>query len=256
MASIPYSPASGVVITGAASGIGRACAQALAAAGRPVALWDRNEEGARSAARDIASRHGVAALGQRVDMRTPGQFPAAVEQSLTTLGSLGALVHCAGVVDEAAPEQLDEASWAAVLDVNLRAQALLVQSMLSSLRAAKGAAVVGISSIEGIVGHAMIPAYCASKSGLIGLTRSLADHLAQYDIRVNAVCPGFIQTPMIAPVEANEQWRTHTLAQIPLQRFGQAEEIAQAVRFLLGDDASYITGATLVVDGGITAVRR
>jgi NAD(P)-dependent dehydrogenase (short-subunit alcohol dehydrogenase family) len=125
--------------------------------------------------------------------------------------------------------------------------------LLPALTAARpGSAVVGISSIEAIVGHGALPAYCASKAGLLGLTRSLAHALGGDGIRVNAVCPGAVDTPMLAPFLAIEGARRALEARIPLQRVARPEEVALAVRFLLSDQASYVHGSYLVVDGGLT----
>jgi NAD(P)-dependent dehydrogenase (short-subunit alcohol dehydrogenase family) len=248
MGSIPYSPDTGVIVTGAASGIGRACALALAEAGRGVACWDLDGDGARATS-EAAARCGVPASWQKLDVRETAAFPAAITAARGALGSLGGLVHAAGVAGPTPIEELDEQSWARVLDVNLRAEALLVRALLPDLRAQPGSAVVGIASIDALVGHAIIPAYNASKSGLLGLTRSLADALAEQGIRVNAVCPGYIDTPMLAPVLERGQRRM--LKQVPLGRLGQPVDIARAVRFLMSDDAAYITGEHLVVDGGL-----
>jgi NAD(P)-dependent dehydrogenase (short-subunit alcohol dehydrogenase family) len=256
MGKLEMSPASGVVVTGGASGIGRACAAALAEVGRPVAIWDRNGEGAETAAREIASGFRVAAVGLAIDVTDPAALPAAADRSRRAIGSIGGLVHAAGIVRVDGIGSLDAASWDAVLDVNLRAEALIVQALADDFRrAGAGSAVVGISSIEGVIGAGGIPAYCASKAGLLGLTRSLADQLGPEGIRVNAVCPGYIDTPMTAAVLALPGFRERFVGQAPLRRIGRPEDIARAVRFLLSDEAAFVTGTHLVVDGGVTAVR-
>jgi NAD(P)-dependent dehydrogenase (short-subunit alcohol dehydrogenase family) len=131
-----------------------------------------------------------------------------------------------------------------------------VRALLPALRAARpGSAVVAISSVEAIIGHGVLPAYSASKAGVLGLTRSLAHALGGEGIRVNAVCPGAVDTPMLAPLLAWEQARRALEARIPLERIARPEEIAAAVRFLLSDQASYVHGTHLMVDGGMTAVR-
>jgi NAD(P)-dependent dehydrogenase (short-subunit alcohol dehydrogenase family) len=163
-------------------------------------------------------------------------------------------VHAAGTVSVDPLGALSASVWDAVVDVNLRAHALLVQALLPHLRAATDAAIVGISSIEGLVGNAAVPAYCASKAGLLGLTRSMAAQLGPDGIRVNAVCPGFIETPMLAPAFAVPGLRERFEASSPLGRIGQPAEIGAAVAFLMSPKASFITGAYLVVDGGATAV--
>jgi NAD(P)-dependent dehydrogenase (short-subunit alcohol dehydrogenase family) len=115
-------------------------------------------------------------------------------------------------------------------------------------------AIVGIASVEALIGNGMIPAYCASKAGLLGLTRSLAHRLGLEGIRVNAVCPGAVDTPMLAPVLAIEEARKELTKRIPLRRVAEPADIARVVRFLLSDDAAYVHGAAIVVDGGMTAV--
>jgi len=130
-----------------------------------------------------------------------------------------------------------------------------VSALLPSLReAGPGSAIVGIASIEGLIGHGNIPAYTASKHALIGLTRSLAARLGPEGIRINAVCPGYIATPMFLPVVAREGAREEFERKIPVGRLGEPHEIARLVRFLMSDDASYLHGSAVVADGGVTAV--
>ena len=252
MGSIDYSPSTGVIVTGGASGIGRACAVALAEAGRPVACWDLNGEDAREAAAEIARDTACAA---EIDVSDASAFPAAIDEARSALGSVGGLVHAAGRQRTVPVDGMNEKIWAEVMDVNLRAEVLLVRDLLPDLRANPGSAVVGISSIEGIMGSYLIPAYNASKAGLIGLTRSLADRLGPDGIRVNAVCPGYTRTPML--MEALDRGTEERMAaQSPFGRLGRPEEIARAVRFLMSDDASFVTGEKLVVDGGVIGTNR
>ncbi|MNS91446.1 3-oxoacyl-[acyl-carrier-protein] reductase FabG [compost metagenome] len=189
-------PASAVVVTGGASGIGEACAAALAAVNRPVAIWDIQEDKARAVAAALAERYDVPTFGLGIDLRAPAGLGDALARTRAALPALGGMVHAAGVVDQSGIDGLTQARWDAVLDVNLRAMALLVQAMLPDLRAQPGAAVVGIASINATLGNALIPAYSASKGGLLSLVRSLADSLGRDGIRINAVSPGQIHTPM------------------------------------------------------------
>lgn len=231
----------GVVVTGGASGIGRACAQALVAAGRPVAVWDLAEA-------DV----GDAAIP--VDVADPAAVTAAAERTREALPSIGGFVHAAGIVSLEPIGSIDFANFQRVLDVNLVAYARITQELLPDLRASPGSAVVGIASIDGLVGSAVVPAYCASKSGVLGLTRSMAATLGPNGIRVNAVCPGYIETPMLADGLAVPGVREMFAGAAPLGRIGQPEDIGDVVRFLLSDDARFITGQEVVVDGGVIAV--
>ena len=247
-------PGTGVVVTGGASGIGRACCVALAEVGRPVAVWDLDADGARSAADECAGL-GVAAIGIGLDVTDSDAVATAVTASGDALGPIGGLVHAAGTVRPALEDVVDLDTWDLVLGVNLRAAAVVVSALLPRFRAAgPGAAIVGISSIEGLIGHGFIPSYVASKHGLIGLMRSLAHRLGPDGIRANAVCPGYVETPMLAPTIATPEARASFEQKIPIGRLAQPDDVARVVRFLLSEEAAYVDGAAIVVDGGVTAV--
>jgi NAD(P)-dependent dehydrogenase (short-subunit alcohol dehydrogenase family) len=205
---------SGVVVTGAASGIGRASAEALVADGRKVALWDIAQE-------VTAVADGLGMPDAVVDVCDAAAMRAAVDAADEALGGIDGLVHAAGRV---AAEPVGA-----------------------------NPAIVGISSIEGLAANPYIPAYCASKAGLLGMTRSMAAQLGPLGIRINAVCPGFIQTPMLQMALDIDEVRAGFERAAPLGRIGQPTEIADAVAFLMSSRASFITGAHLVVDGGVTS---
>jgi NAD(P)-dependent dehydrogenase (short-subunit alcohol dehydrogenase family) len=241
---------SGVVVTGAASGIGRASAEALVADGRKVALWDIAPE-------VVTVAEGLGMPGAVVDVCDTAAMQSAIDAVDEALGGIDGLVHAAGRVATEPVGAYTQESWDAVLDVNLRAQAMLVQLLLphleQSAKAGEGPAIVGISSIEGLAANPWIPAYCASKAGLLGMTRSMAAQLGPLGIRINAVCPGFIETPMLKLGLDIAEVRAGFEQAAPLGRIGQPREIGDAVAFLMSPRASFITGTHLVVDGGVTS---
>jgi NAD(P)-dependent dehydrogenase (short-subunit alcohol dehydrogenase family) len=248
-------PTSGVVVTGANSGIGRASALALAAAGRPVSLWARNEPEVKEVAAEIARRFGVATDVQILDLRDRAAIEAAVPAAVAGLGSVGGLVHSAGTHAVTLADGVAGDEWDELLDVNLRAAARITRLLLPALRSAgPGSALVFISSVHEFRGHGRIPAYCASKAGLGGLARSLADDLARDGIRVNCVCPGSILTKMLTVhLDQIPTLRGEVEASVALGRIGEPDEVAGVVRFLMSREASYITGQSIAVDGGMLA---
>ncbi len=248
--SIPYAPLTGVIITGGGSGIGAATMHALAEAGRPVAAWDLNGDNAARVAEEVRQKHGVAAIGLALDVTDAAAYAAAIDATRDALGTLGGLVHSAGIPGVSTIDELDERVWSLTLATHLTAAALLVCDLTPDLRRNPGSAVVFIASIAAVVGFDANPAYCAAKSGLLGLARSTAARLGEQGIRANSVCPGFIDTPMMANSRSAGADRFANRA--PLRRVGQPDDIAGAVRYLLSDDSSFVTGAELVVDGGVT----
>jgi NAD(P)-dependent dehydrogenase (short-subunit alcohol dehydrogenase family) len=247
-------PGTGVLVTGGGSGIGRATALALADVGRPVAVWDIDSTGADETVAACRAR-GVAAHAATIDVTDSTAIADAVAAAVDALGSLGGFVHAAGVSGAATVDDIDDAIWDATLNVNLRAAAIISRHLLPPFRSAgPGSAEVLISSIEGLFGSTMLTAYCASKGGVLGVMRSLAQRFAAEGFRVNAVCPGAVVTPMLEPAFALPGFREQLEERTPLQRVATADEIARPIRFLLSSEASFITGAHLTVDGGLTAV--
>lgn len=242
------SPGTGVVITGGASGIGLATAHALAAVGRPVALWDINAEGVRAAAAEIAGRHGVATVGLTVDLRNSQAVPPAALATRDAIGPVGGLVHGAGTAEVTGIDGVTPDNWDAGLALHARALVLLTQAFRNDLRTNRGSAIVAVASINATLGNGMIPIYSAAKGAIISLVRSMADELAADGIRINTVSPGMIDTPIMAGTKAASPGVFER--RIMLGRFGEAEEPGRVIRFLLSDEASYITAAEIVVDGG------
>lgn len=253
MATITTGPNTGVIVTGAASGIGRSCAELLAKSGRPVALWDIQAEKVEEAAAGIAKKYGVPTIADGFDIREHDHFGPAIDAARATIGPIGGLIHAAGVSHGFDIDEITETEWDFVQDIHLKAQTFLVKALLPDLRTNEGSAVVGISSINAIMGNEKVLSYSAAKAGVLGLTRSLADTLGKSNIRINAICPGYIRTPMMegafnAIDGLEDRFTEHTM----LGRIGDPHEIAAAARFLLSDEASYMTGAHLVIDGGAT----
>ena len=249
------SPATGVVVTGGASGLGRACAQALAAVGRPVSLWDIHGDKAEEAAKQITSQTGTAASGIGVDVRDPEALERALVAARAELPSLGGLVHAAGVVDTGSIEGVTPQTWDDGINVHLRPLALLVKAMLPDFAQQRGSAIVSFASINATLGNAANPIYSAAKGGVLSLVRSLADRLARDGIRINSISPGMIRTPMLQPSIDNLPQGSFE-RRILLERLGEPPEVGRVVRFLLSDEASYITAAEIVVDGGNISSQR
>jgi len=247
-------PGTGVLVTGGGSGIGRATAIALAEVGRPVAVWDIDRDGAEQTAASCRG-FGVVAHAAPVDVADSRGILPAVSAAAGALGSLGGFVHAAGVSGAATVDDIDDTVWDHTLNVNLRAAAIICRHLLDPFRAAgPGSSAVLVSSIEGFFGSSVLTAYCASKAGVLGVMRSLAQRFATEGFRVNAVCPGAVGTPMLEPAFAIPGFREQIEERTPLQRIATPDEIARPVRFLLSSEASFITGAHLTVDGGMTAV--
>jgi meso-butanediol dehydrogenase/(S,S)-butanediol dehydrogenase/diacetyl reductase len=234
------------VVTGGASGIGAAIAARLAGEGAHVLVADRNPPAALP----------DGARFRQCDVTNTDQVGQALAEAASAWGRLDILVNNAGVGALAMAEDTDEALWDHVFAVNTRAVFLCCRAAIPLMRAnpgGSGGAIVNIASISGLLGDYGMSAYNASKGAVVNLTRSLALETAQYGIRVNAVCPGLIDTPMSAPGLQRQDDLDFWLERIPLGRRGQPEEMASVVAFLASDDASYVTGANLAADGGVMA---
>src|SRR6185503_14940524 len=233
-----------ILVTGGASGIGRATCQRLGSRGAEVIVADRDESGGRAVAEEIG---GEALIVDFTDIE------AAIATISDSCGTLQGLVNGAAVVPRTEFPEVEAADWDRVIDLDLTAPFRLTQALLDRFDPA-GAAVVNITSIASLTVLAptgrITPAYSAAKAGRRMVSDSLAAVLGRRGIRVNAVAPGFIETPMTTDEQTEaREWLS---SRIPLGRWGRPEELAGAIAFLLGDDASYVNGTTLVVDGGLT----
>jgi len=236
------------LVTGASQGIGRACALALAQAGARVALAARNEAKLNDVAAEIASQGGAAAVFS-LDLASEDSIRACAKAALAHFGSVEVLVNNAGVTRDTLALTMKRAEWDEVLQTNLTGTFLMTQALLRPMLKARWGRIINISSVVGETGQAGQSNYAASKAGLIGLTKSLAREVASRSITVNAIAPGYIETAMTAVLD--EKQRGAMLAHIPLGRPGTDAEIAAAVRFLASEDAAYITGHVLDVNGGM-----
>ncbi len=236
------------LITGASQGIGRACAVALAKAGAQVALAARNAAKLAEVAAEIEAAGGKA-MAFEMDLASEDSIKAATKAVVAQYGKIEILVNNGGITRDNLMLRMKLADWNAVLQTNLTGAFLLTQAVSSSMLKTRWGRIINISSVVGETGQAGQANYAASKAGLIGLTMSLARELASRNITVNAVAPGYISTPMTDVL--NDQQRTAMLTQIPLDRAGTPEDVANAVVFLASDQASYITGHVLDVNGGM-----
>jgi 3-oxoacyl-[acyl-carrier protein] reductase len=228
------------LITGASRGIGLACAQALASAGTRVIL----------AARDAAKLEAASAAIPRstwvtLDLSSQESIKAAFAQA----GPVDILVNNAAVTKDGLALRMKKDDWDAVLSTNLTGAFLAIQQVMQGMMKERWGRIINISSVVGETGNPGQANYVASKAGLIGLTKSLAQEIASRNITVNAIAPGFIDTDMTAVL--SDQLKQNMLAHIPLKRFGKPEDVAAAVKFLASEEAGYITGAVLNVNGGM-----
>lgn len=236
------------LITGASQGIGRACALTLAKAGARVALAARNEAKLAGVAAEIRSGGGAAEVFA-IDMASEDSIKSGAKAALAHFGSIEILVNNAGITKDGLLLRMKRADWDDVLATNLTGTFLLTQALLSPMLKARWGRIINISSVVGEAGQAGQANYAASKAGLIGFTKSLARELASRGITANAVAPGYIETAMTAVLD--EKQREAMTAQIPLGRAGTEQDVANAVHFLASDEAAYITGHVLDVNGGM-----
>jgi 3-oxoacyl-[acyl-carrier protein] reductase len=236
------------LVTGASQGIGRACAIELARAGAHVALAARSVDKLEAVAAEITAAGGTA-KAFALDVASEDSIKECARAVLAHFGKVEILVNNAGITRDGLMMRMKREDWDAVLATNLTGAFLLTQACVSSLLKNRWGRVINITSIVGQTGQAGQANYAASKAGLIGLTKSLAREFASRGITVNAVAPGFIETPM-THVLTGEQ-KTGILTQIPLARMGSDFDIAHAVVYLASEEAGYITGHTLDVNGGM-----
>ena len=236
------------VVTGAGRGIGRAIALQFAASGADVVCVSRTAENAEKVAQEVKAA-GRQAWAHAVDIADGAAVSAAAEKILAETGRVDILVNNAGVTRDGLLMRMSEEDWDTVLNTNLRGAFLLTKALTRAFVKQRSGRIINIASIAGLSGNAGQCNYAASKAALIGFTKSLARELASRSITVNALAPGFIETDMTSVLGA--PIRDEVLKKIPMNRFGQPDDIAHAAVFLAGPGARYITGQVLTVDGGM-----
>lgn len=236
------------LVTGASQGIGEAIALRLAAEGCRVVVASRRLEACQAVAAQ-AEEAGTEALAVALDVTEPDSVTAAVDAALERFEQIDFLVNNAGITRDALLVRMSADDWDAVLDTDLSGVYRTTKAVLRSMLRRRRGRIVTISSVVGLLGNAGQTAYAAAKAGTLGFTRSLAREVASRDITVNAVAPGYIDTEMTEALP--ERARDQLMAQIPLGRLGSAQDVAGVVAFLLSEDAAYITGQVLSVDGGM-----
>jgi NAD(P)-dependent dehydrogenase (short-subunit alcohol dehydrogenase family) len=236
------------LVTGASSGIGRACALALLEEGASVSITGRDEERLRQT-RDSSVAPERVRL-DAADLSDPGQARRIVDAAIAATGTIEVLVNAAGIALDAGVLEVDAAHWRSTFALNLDAALWVSQGVTRHMVERGAGSIVNVASIDGLVPEAPLAAYDASKAALISLTRSFAHELGHRGVRCNAVAPGMTITPMIEADAASAAFVEGYMPRIPQRRFARADEVAAAILFLASDDASYVNGSTLVVDGG------
>ena len=238
-----------VIITGGASGIGRVSALRFAAEGAIVIIWDIDMDKAEATRAEMEAQGGQAVVAQ-VNTTQPGQVKSAAQAVQDKFGRIDVLINNAGITRDATLRKMTLAQWQQVIDVNLTGVFVCAQAVAPYMEAQRSGRIINTSSVVGLYGNYGQANYSATKAGLIGLTKTLARELGKFNITVNAVAPGFMATDMLAtiPEKVLESLKSRT----PLGRLGKPEDIAAAYLFLASDEAGYVSGTVLSVDGAIT----
>ena len=237
------------VVTGGAQGIGRAIVELLAQRGASVMVADLTAEKAEGAAQEIAAQTGCKVVAHSVNVADSASAKAMIDSAVEQFGKVDILVNNAGITRDNLFMRISEADWDAVLDINLKGAFNCSQAVIRSMMKQHYGRIVNLSSVSGVSGQAGQTNYSSSKAGLIGFTKALAKEVGSRNITVNAVAPGFIETRLT--VNLPQEIKDISLKLTPMGRFGKPEDIAYAVAYLVSEEASFVTGVTLQVDGGM-----
>lgn len=237
------------IVSGASRGIGKAIVLELAGEGINVAFSFLNNKEAAEKLEKEATALGVKAKASQVDIKDFTAVSEWVQKTKEDFGGLDIVINNAGIINDKALIFMEKEDWQSLMDTNLGGVFNLSRAAITGFMKQKSGNIVNVSSVSGVMGVARQTNYSAAKAGIIGFTKALAREVAGYNIRVNAVAPGFIETDMLSGLK--EEQRKKIVTQIPLARLGEAKEVAKAVKFLVSDASQYITGQTIVVDGGM-----
>jgi 3-oxoacyl-[acyl-carrier protein] reductase len=244
-----FAPDRVAVVTGGAQSIGRAIVDRLAKAGVNIVIADIQLEKARASAKEVAAATGRKAIAIQADVSSTGSAAEMIQKALAEMGRIDILVNNAGITRDNLIMRMDEADWDKVININLKGAWNCSKAVVRSMMKARYGRIVNMASVSGLAGQAGQTNYSASKAGLIGFTKALAREVASRGITVNAVAPGFIPTPLTQDLPAD--LKEFMMKMIPVGRWGTTDEIAYAVEFLAADEAAYVTGHVLSVDGGM-----
>ncbi|MCG3203413.1 MAG: 3-oxoacyl-[acyl-carrier-protein] reductase FabG [Elusimicrobia bacterium] len=237
------------VITGGGQGIGRTIAETYAREGAKLALFDVVEENVKKTADEIKKQFNVETLGAKADVTKFEDVEAGIRRVVDTFGKIDVLVNNAGITKDNLLIRMSDAEWDAVLAVNLKGPFNCTKAVFSAMRKAGGGRIINISSIVGLMGNAGQANYSASKGGLVAMTKTCAREFAKKNILVNAIAPGFIRTAMTDKL--SDEVKKNLASQIPLERLGEPQDVANAALFLASEESSYITGHVISVNGGM-----
>jgi NAD(P)-dependent dehydrogenase (short-subunit alcohol dehydrogenase family) len=239
-----------VIVTGGANGIGRATVARFAAEGAAIVLTDISGAAAEAAARQIARETGSAVHSFVADVSVKADDLAAAKFALEVLGGVDILVNNAGIYYEDAFEEITEERWDGIMNVDLKGTFLMTQALVPHFKAKRSGIIVNMASTNGLAGEIYYSHYNAAKGGVVLLTKTLALELGPYGIRVNCVCPGYIVTESTVAMDSDEFVNNYIQNKIPLRRTGKPEEVAAVIAFLASDDASFVHGDAILIDGG------